>query len=484
MATCVRCGQPASDVSLGTISFCADCRAQAASTLVNAQQVLRPATVPPRPRLPLTEILIGVNVLVFVVMVARGVSPFFPRGQLLDWGANYGPLSLGGQPWRMLTSNYVHIGILHLGLNMWCLWNLGKVAEHMFGRLTYFATYTVCGIAGSLATLWWDPTTPGAGASGAIFGLAGALITAIYLGKLPYPRSTLRSLGRSLLSFAGYNLLIGHFIPIIDNSAHLGGLVMGLLLGASLAPWLTETARIRRNAERILFTAAVLLLLGAFSYVRKTSGYVVQLVKAQSALTSADPAKAVQELEALARSQPNDPGVLRVLGISYLQAKDYAKAEATFLRLTELLPDDLSAKYQLGVVYGASDRFEQSRQVFAELTQRDPSDDEYWLLLGSSLKELHRPEEADKALRQAIHLNPQNYQAYRDLGWVQFDLKRSDAALDAFQHAVQIEPKDADSQLGLSRAYAAKGMEKESAEASRRYNGLHAEEAPAPNSKH
>lgn len=148
---------------------------------------------------PITTALVGINVAVFVAMTLRGVSPVTPTSaELMPWGANWGPLSLASQPWRMLSSNYVHAGILHIGLNMWCLWNLGFLAERIFDPWTYVLTYTACGLAGSIASLWRHPMVPGVGASGAIFGLAGALIAALYLGHLPIPREAIRGTLRSL----------------------------------------------------------------------------------------------------------------------------------------------------------------------------------------------------------------------------------------------------------------------------------------------
>ena len=85
-------------------------------------------------------------------MVATGYHPFLPRlKQLVTWGANFAPLSLGPQPWRVLASNYVHIGLIHIFFNMWCLWNLGRLAERIFDRWTYMLIYTASGIGGSLA---------------------------------------------------------------------------------------------------------------------------------------------------------------------------------------------------------------------------------------------------------------------------------------------------------------------------------------------
>lgn len=180
---------------------------------------------------PITTTLVGMNVAVFLAMVLTGVSPTNPtQAQLLTWGANFGPLSLGPQAWRILASNYIHIGIVHILLNMWCLWNLGALAKRIFDPWTYVLAYTACGLAGSISSLWWHPQVVGAGASGAIFGLAGALITALYLGRLPIAKQAIQGTLRSLLVFAGYNLFFG-LAPGIDNSAHLGGLVAGLALG-------------------------------------------------------------------------------------------------------------------------------------------------------------------------------------------------------------------------------------------------------------
>ncbi len=187
--------------------------------------------------------------------------------QLVRWGANFAPLSLGPQPWRMLISNYVHIGIIHIFFNMWCLWNLGRLAEHIFDRWTYLLVYTASGIAGSLASLWWHPQGIGAGASGAIFGLAGGLIAVLYLGKLPMAKEALKPTLKSLITFAAYNLFFG-LVPGIDNAAHLGGLAAGLCLGAVLAGSITEPPDIRARWRNYALVGTALLFLVANSYLR------------------------------------------------------------------------------------------------------------------------------------------------------------------------------------------------------------------------
>jgi len=231
------------------------------------------ATAPPlvRVRSPfvLTQVIVGINVLVFIGMLLTGVSPMSPKPvQLVMWGANFAPLSLGSQPWRMLASNYVHIGIIHIFFNMWCLWNLGQLAERIFDRWSYLLVYTASGVAGSLASLWWHPQGIGAGASGAIFGLAGGLIAVLYLGKLPIAKEALKPTLGSLMMFAAYNLFFG-LVPGIDNSAHLGGLFAGLAIGAVLAGTVTQPPDIRARRRNYVMVATVLLLLAANSYLRQ-----------------------------------------------------------------------------------------------------------------------------------------------------------------------------------------------------------------------
>jgi membrane associated rhomboid family serine protease len=231
----------------------------------------RRATVPLQ-YMPVTVAMVGLNALVFLAMVFTGssiVEPTIP--DLIKWGADTGFYTVLFQPWRMLTSNYVHIGILHIGFNMWCLWNLGALAERIFDRWAYFLIYTICGIAGSMVSVGLHPVRIGAGASGAIFGLAGALISALYLGHLPVHPSALKSTMKSLLSFAGYNLFFGAVVPAIDNSAHIGGLVAGLALGAVLAPRLTAPRDQRRAWEMWIFLASAVVLFGAYSFLHRAA---------------------------------------------------------------------------------------------------------------------------------------------------------------------------------------------------------------------
>src|ERR1700743_1868874 len=123
---------------------------------------------------PATYTLVGINCAVYVAMVLRGVSPTMPTVlDLVHWGANFGGDVLAGQWWRLLTAAFVHVGIVHLATNMWCLWNLGLLGEPLLGPWGVVAVYVLTGIAGNLLSTAVHPQIVGAGASGAGFGIAG-----------------------------------------------------------------------------------------------------------------------------------------------------------------------------------------------------------------------------------------------------------------------------------------------------------------------
>jgi rhomboid protease GluP len=227
MATCRGCGKDLSSFSFGELSdLCPEC--QRATMAQSVAEVARPS-------FPITTVILGINLAVFVGMMFFGVAPGRGREDLIRWGANYGPLTLQGQWWRLFTSMFVHVGIFHLVVNMWCLWNLGRLAEWQLGRVTFVLIYLGAGLGGGLASLMWHPNIVSAGASGALFGLAGALISAFRLGGISVPGQELKRYIGGLVPFCIYNLFLGAVIPFIDNAAHIGGLVAGLIFGGFLS---------------------------------------------------------------------------------------------------------------------------------------------------------------------------------------------------------------------------------------------------------
>jgi rhomboid protease GluP len=234
---------------------------------------------------PATYFLVGVNVAVFLLMAFSGISTTNPTAlQLLNWGADNGGYVLqNGQWWRLVTSTFVHVGVIHLATNMWCLWNLGLLGEPLLGPIGTVAVYLLTGVAGNLFSIAVNPDLPGgpnsvvgAGASGAVFGIAGVLIILLKSKLLPVPEFELKRLRRSVIYFAVLNFVLGAstlLVPSIiriDNMAHLGGFLSGLALGVPLVPRIGSAREefIRRQWAAFAGGAFFLALLayGIFSF--------------------------------------------------------------------------------------------------------------------------------------------------------------------------------------------------------------------------
>src|SRR5271170_5124188 len=237
---------------------------------------------------PATYVLVGTNCAVFLLMAFSGVSTTSPNAlQLLQWGADNGGLVLQyGEWWRLVTSTFVHVGVIHLATNMWCLWNLGLLGEPLLGPVGTVAVYLLTGVAGNLLSVAVNPDLPGgphsvvgAGASGAIFGLAGVLIVLLKSKLLPVPEFELKRLRRSVIYFAVLNFVLGAgtmLIPSIiriDQMAHLGGFLSGLAIGVPLVPRIGARREEFVQRQWVAFGCAVLILAllayGIFSYARQ-----------------------------------------------------------------------------------------------------------------------------------------------------------------------------------------------------------------------
>lgn len=375
MTNCHTCGR---EIATGTV--CPYCGAQNAPAPSIATHGVLVAPRAGRREISATHIIVGINVAVFIGMVLAGASPLNPsREQLLRWGANWGPLSLGAQPWRMLTSNYVHIGIIHLAFNMWCLWNLGQLAERILGRLNYVILYTFCGLAGSLASLWWHPMSVGAGASGAIFGLAGAAIAVFYLGHLPIAKVAMQGTMRSLLIFVGYNLFFG-LSPGIDNSAHIGGLVAGLAMGAALSKHIIVPPEDRRTWARFTWIAMAVVLFLAMGAIRRQYPHLTllanphvitaqEIASAKRAIQQRRPDEAISQLQDVIQQQPNSAEPQYLLGEAYLLQRKPDQAIAAFQEALRLEPNYGEAEAGLGTAYLAKGMKAEAEQAFKKAAE-------------------------------------------------------------------------------------------------------------------
>jgi rhomboid protease GluP len=215
-----------------------------------------------------TDALLAANVLVFVWMVISGVSALSPDGRvLIDWGANFGPLTRGPEVWRLVTSMFVHGGIIHLGFNMYALLMAGRLVERIYGHAGYAILYLFAGVAGSTASAFVNPMVASVGASGAVFGVFGALLAFLVRRRSLIAPEVVRPMRRSVITVVLLNVALGFTVPGIDNAAHLGGLAGGFMAGLALAPGVAE-----RGVARpwLLYPVVMAAILGLVLWVATT----------------------------------------------------------------------------------------------------------------------------------------------------------------------------------------------------------------------
>jgi membrane associated rhomboid family serine protease len=221
-----------------------------------------------------TVFFLTINVFLFMLTLAASMTrmgeqmnPSFLFGSidgytLVRFGAKYGPLIQFGEWWRFLTPMFLHGSLLHLGMTSWVLYDLGPTVEGLYGRQRYLVLYVVSGIGGNLLSYWWSPDSLSIGASGAICGLVGAMITYGYRN-----RSRLGDSVRNMyVRWAVYILIFGFLVPFIDNAAHIGGLLTGMAFGyvVSDVPSVTSGSINFWKALQVMIT---LLVIGAFLMV-------------------------------------------------------------------------------------------------------------------------------------------------------------------------------------------------------------------------
>ena len=174
-----------------------------------------------------TMSIIAINIILYIITAIMSKNIFDINAYvLLYMGGNYGALVSHGQVWRLLTCAFLHGGIIHIFCNMYALYALGPQIEILFGRVKYIIIYLLSAIGGSLLSYKFSPSSLSIGASGAIFGLFGAMVVFVLKYKDRIPKKVLNNLFGVII----LNLLIGFNLQGIDNFAHIGGLLVGALV--------------------------------------------------------------------------------------------------------------------------------------------------------------------------------------------------------------------------------------------------------------
>jgi len=333
MPSCLKCGAPLAVNEEGVAPVLCDRCAGVATGKAHRSMALGGLG-----RYPVTTALVAINVIAFMLQQVPSLHVTF-------WGMNIGPLTLSGQYWRLFTAGFLHGGIVHIALNMWCLLYLGRLAERLFGKWQTFAIYMLTGAGGSLLSIAYDQTRNELGASGAIFGLVGAVMAGVKFGDLNISTGEKRAIFSSVVSFAVLNFVLGmsNTFGNIDNMCHLGGFLSGLLVGLPLG------AFARKHQLFQLATIAVtgLVLFAAGRELVQTHGPAAQKGIAKLAERQGDYRSAASYTEAYLKDNPQDDEEWFNLGRYYVLMNDDADAIKAFQTALKLNPNLELAKEAL-----------------------------------------------------------------------------------------------------------------------------------------
>ena len=263
--SCSECGRP----------ICAECMTPAAVGLrcpdhAGTRRVVKPPRVVRRTSRGATDALvtkslIAANVIVYLITASQGAGLNSPGGTLFAKWALFGPLVAQGDWWRLITAAFLHASVLHIGLNMYVLWIIGAPVEHYLGRSRFLALYFVSGLAGSAGALVVTPLAVTVGASGAIFGILGALLIIEW--------QTTGRLAGNAMTWIVINLALSFVISNVSIGGHIGGLIGGILVTLAFANWGRGSAAYGRvGALGVFAVVAVAVASVAVAYF-KVRGY-------------------------------------------------------------------------------------------------------------------------------------------------------------------------------------------------------------------
>jgi rhomboid protease GluP len=432
-------------------------------------------------RFPATSLLIAANILVFLSMVLAHVSPTNPTSdQLIRWGADSGAdVLIGNQWWRIITGAFVHIGIVHLALNMWALWVLGTLAEVVLGTYLYVGIYIVSAVAGSLVSLYFHPNVVGAGASGAIIGILGAVVSVLKFARLPLPPEVIKSTLRSLIQGAVLTLAVGLWGPI-DNAAHIGGLVCGLFIGLLLSWTRRADYGLQRPLRQICLLAPFALMVPLAFAVQRHGEPMIQFRRALDSIEAGRYAEAEHEARSALKRYPNDEGVLSTLSTALVYQNRDQEASKYLNQILTQDPRNDFALNNLALLDLRSGNASAVRDLLTSGLAAQPKNALGRVYLAEALESLGQDDQAIANLRSAVALDPKLYDAQYELASLYERHRRVKEAILFYKQAVQLHPGDAAPLRALVRAYSTAGMTAEANAAQAQLQQLQKQEKEQP----
>lgn len=327
-----------------------------------------------------TYILLTINIFMFFILELTGGS--MDIEQLIKFGAKYNPAILDGEWWRIISSMFLHIGALHLFMNMLAIYYLGIAVERIYGSFRFLIIYFLSGIGGGLASFAFTINVS-AGASGALFGLFGALL---YFG-LNYKKLFLQTMGKGLLFIIGLNIVFGFIVPQIDMGAHLGGLITGFL-----ASGIVHLPNKKRTLKQLLAMLIYGLIVGGLITIGIQNNHenaTFLLMQSEEQIREGNYERAVQ----YAADGLEDPNDLEA-ELLFQRAYAYIKLHEHDLALNDLeksvaVKDTIpEAHFNLALLYYELNHYEQAKTAIDHALELDSSNKEFRKLNDKIMEQL------------------------------------------------------------------------------------------------
>ncbi|WP_226583033.1 rhomboid family intramembrane serine protease [Halobacillus litoralis] len=322
-----------------------------------------------KPRI--TYVLLALNILIFMYIEWKGDTTSVLT--LIDYGAKYNPAIVEGEWWRILTSMFLHIGMIHLFMNMLALFYLGVAVERIYGSGRFFFIYMLAGLFGGLASFMLNPHVA-AGASGAIFGLFGALI---FFG-IQYKQLFFRTLGWNLIFIILLNISFGLLVPQVDNGAHIGGLIGGFLASAFIQMPKHKIGKMQAGAF-VLY----LLAFGAMAYIGFT-GWLngeqtySQVQETQELNQRGDYDRVIEQTT----TSLENPGIYEAellfnRSYAYVKTGRSKKAKEDLESVVSIAPEMAEAHYNLALLYQEEGQVKKAAEHAATAVSLKPENEEF-----------------------------------------------------------------------------------------------------------
>jgi rhomboid protease GluP len=401
-----------------------------------------------------TLVLLALNFVIFGLEIHAGV---FDKPQvLLSLGASYGPYMRRGEYWRLVMPIFLHGGWLHILGNSYALYVLGPILERVYGYGRYATIYVASGMGGALLSMSVSKNVS-VGASGAIMGIAGAILVTGYAHRDIIPRRWGRAFGRGIIPFILLVLASGFTTHgVIDNWGHLGGLASGVLLAFVVPPprhdlAYAEMAEPPSQAIIALPLAVVILAFAATANHYRTTQAMDRLLAEGERFESIHQYdRELQCFQQALNLAPHEEQPHEELGRYYLMQKQYDQAIQEFQEAARLTEGDDHSRLELGLAYQLKGDPQKAQQIFEEVLGKNPrtadgqeSLAENHALLGDLYSQQKLYPDAIKAYQQALRLEPDMAVAHNNLAWLYAtcdDPKFRDpkAALEHAQRAVEL----------------------------------------------